>query len=531
MSSRVVLVVDDEESFRSLCAAQLRRRLDVEVLVAADAEAALDRLRGADVDCVVADYEMPGPDGVEFLRTIRTAHPDLPVLVLTGKGSEDVASEAFRAGATDYLRKRADSTVFEVLARRVERAVAEAAARREARRARTRFQAAIDALDDVLYVLDEDGRFELWNDALTEVTGYGDDEVREADPTDLFVPEDRDRVAEAVARVLDGESVTVEVRVLTAEGRRVPYELTGARLATDDGESLGVCGVGRDVSTRRRLERELDAVLDRVTDAFVGLDRDLRFAYVNDRAAELLGREPDALLGERVVDALPFARRTKAYGEVVRAMETRTEVDVEEYVPELDAWFELTAYPDATGVSVYFREVDDDRRPSGDVRVALDRVTDAFLALDDEWRFTYINGRGEELVGLTREEALGEVLWDCFPDAVGTRFEDEYRRAVETGEPVSFREYYPPLGTGFDVRAYPSANGLSVYFREWDGDTDGAVGRDADAERGFGSDSDPAPGPGPGSGSDPGSDPGSGSGRDPGTDPDSGDGWSGDGPR
>ena len=97
---------------------------------------------------------------------------------------------------------------------------------------------------------------------------------------------------------------------------------------------------------------------------------------------------------------------------------------------------------------------------------ALGRMTDAVFALDDDWRVTYLNDHAEELLGADTSELLGEALWDAFPEARETTFYREYRRAVAEQEPVSFEEYYDPLGTWFSVRAYPSETGLTVYFRD-----------------------------------------------------------------
>ncbi len=116
-----VLHVDDGADFADLTATYLEResdRLDVET--ATDPVAALDRLDG--VDCVVSDYDMPDVDGIEFLDAVREDRPDLPFILFTGKGSEEVASEALRRGATDYLRKGGTER-YELLANRIENAV------------------------------------------------------------------------------------------------------------------------------------------------------------------------------------------------------------------------------------------------------------------------------------------------------------------------------------------------------------------------------------------------------------------------
>lgn len=96
----------------------------------------------------------------------------------------------------------------------------------------------------------------------------------------------------------------------------------------------------------------------------------------------------------------------------------------------------------------------------------LESITDAFFALDREWRFTYINDQSERVMSRTRADLLGRSFWDEFPATVGSTFEREYRRAVDGESVVTFEEFYPPLNVWVEVRAYPSPNGLSVYFRD-----------------------------------------------------------------
>jgi len=94
------------------------------------------------------------------------------------------------------------------------------------------------------------------------------------------------------------------------------------------------------------------------------------------------------------------------------------------------------------------------------------RITDAFFAVDSDWRFTYVNEQAERLLGQAANGLVGESVWEQFPEAVDSTFEEEYRRAMRTQASVSFEEYYPPLDTSFAVEAYPSETGLSVYFRD-----------------------------------------------------------------
>jgi PAS domain S-box-containing protein len=91
-------------------------------------------------------------------------------------------------------------------------------------------------------------------------------------------------------------------------------------------------------------------------------------------------------------------------------------------------------------------------------------VTDAFYTVDQEWRFTYVNPEAERLQQRTRAELLGRSVWEVFPEAVGTVFDEAFHRAVETGETATFESYYPPLDLWVAVRVFPSDDGLAVYF-------------------------------------------------------------------
>lgn len=96
----------------------------------------------------------------------------------------------------------------------------------------------------------------------------------------------------------------------------------------------------------------------------------------------------------------------------------------------------------------------------------LESTTDSVFVIDRDWRISYINQRGRDAVAQGRDIS-GQVLWDVFPEAVGSEFDLAYRRALETGEPEHFEAFYPPLGRWFEVHAYPEANeGLVIFFRD-----------------------------------------------------------------
>jgi PAS domain S-box-containing protein len=97
----------------------------------------------------------------------------------------------------------------------------------------------------------------------------------------------------------------------------------------------------------------------------------------------------------------------------------------------------------------------------------LEAMPAGLYSLDRDWRFAHVNAEAERLLGRTRDELLGQVIWEAFPAAVNSIFEDSYRRAVTTGEPVAFDAHYPaPLDGWYELSAWPTPDGLSVYFIE-----------------------------------------------------------------
>ncbi|MDC9822756.1 PAS domain-containing protein [Devosia sp. ZB163] len=100
------------------------------------------------------------------------------------------------------------------------------------------------------------------------------------------------------------------------------------------------------------------------------------------------------------------------------------------------------------------------------LRQTLESISDAFFLLDKDWRFSFLNGEAQMLLGRRHQDLEGRTIWDEFPQTVGSMFETSYRRAMADDRSVRFQEYFPPLAKWFDVDAHPTPEGLAVYFRD-----------------------------------------------------------------
>ena len=107
-----------------------------------------------------------------------------------------------------------------------------------------------------------------------------------------------------------------------------------------------------------------------------------------------------------------------------------------------------------------------ERRALADRAALLESITDAFFALDQDWRFTYVNQRALDYYGKCRDELLGRSIWEVFPAAAGTMLHEQYEKALRTQCSAAFETKSVLTGRWVDIRAYPTGQGLAVYFRD-----------------------------------------------------------------
>jgi PAS domain S-box-containing protein len=311
-----VLVVDDEPSYPDLVARHLEEadpRLSVET--AASVEEGLEAVESGAIECVIADYDFPRTDGIEFLRRVRDRDPDLPFVLVTGKGTEAVASEAISAGVTDYFRKRQFPDQFPILANRVTNAVSAYRAEQaltERRRELETYAHMLDAMLESAALYDEDECFRYVNENLAEWYGRPREEL--IGEESLLIPKVREeREGDPFEGLWSGERTELSGRIggeFPGQGRAVleysfsPLEIEGA--------IDGLVGVTRDVTERHRHEQELQRAFEEYQELFDGmndtgwvLDMDGEIIAVNEAAVETLGYTEEELCSMTPADFDP----------------------------------------------------------------------------------------------------------------------------------------------------------------------------------------------------------------------------------
>jgi len=270
-----VLHVDDDRSFTAITADFLSVEDDRFVVRSdADAAAALDRLATEAVDCVVSDYEMPGMDGLAFLSRVRERWPDLPFVLFTGRGSEEVAAEAISAGVSDYLQKGGTDR-YPLLATRITTLVEKYRLTRELATTRRRYELVGTVAADAFFEWDVRTDAVWRSDGYARLFGYDADEV--GDSFDWWVerlhPDDREQVAARLDATFSAGSDRYEDRFRFRLGDGSYGHVSArAHVMYDDGEPTTVTGALTDRSESRQRERELERANARLELALEGTE-------------------------------------------------------------------------------------------------------------------------------------------------------------------------------------------------------------------------------------------------------------------
>jgi len=294
-----ILHVDDEPDFTDLAATYLQREDDrFSVHTERSASDGLDRLADERFDCIISDYDMPGRDGIEFLEAVRDDHPELPFILFTGRGSEEVASEAISTGVTDYLQKDTGTEQYAILRNRVVNAVDRHRVDRERQRMRERMELALEVTDSVIFEVDPDTGDLRSHGAMgavfDEPSGAG---TNRADFVERAVhPEDRDRLHDLFGRLQRGESEydVIDYRTNPAVGRQRWMRGHAYYESNDEPRIVGFATDVTEQKTRERRLRELNERFDHLAEAvpeglFIVAADYSETLYVNSAAKELYG--------------------------------------------------------------------------------------------------------------------------------------------------------------------------------------------------------------------------------------------------
>nr|WP_319537726.1 PAS domain S-box protein [uncultured Methanospirillum sp.] len=286
-----VLLVDDEPVLLDIGRMFLEKLDDFQIHVAQSGREALSKLQAGEYDAVVSDYEMPNMSGIMLLREVRSSWPDLPFILFTGRGREEIVIEALNSGADFYLQKGGDPRAqFTELAHKIKKAVSTRSASTKLRESEATFRQFFESAGEAIFILDHDRIVDSNQRGIT-LLGRDRETVISTAPSQISTPVQPDGLTAKdlfelnIFRALSGEIPVFEWQFTRPDGSIIDTAVTMSQIDIH-GHTL-LQAIVRDISARKREEKS--RMLNEIRlEAMIGLYaiRDKSLKEITDFALE-----------------------------------------------------------------------------------------------------------------------------------------------------------------------------------------------------------------------------------------------------
>jgi len=446
MALYTVLYVDDEPDLLLLGKTFLEKLGDIDIDTQESAPEGLAALRKKPYDAIISDYQMPEVDGLAFLKAVRSEFGDLPFILFTGRGREDVVIEAINSGADFYLQKGGDiRSQFAELSHKINMAVGRNRALHALHDSEKRLISLFHASPIHQLVTDySSGRIIDINDRyLTDLKIPRTESIGKTVEELGLIPDPRQFLAIRQKLEQDGVVRNAELLVHRLDGRTFTT-LTSMTRVQVPGQDL-VYTQSMDITARKSVHNTIDALLNAPPDVSMLLDTEGTILAVNQAASTRFRTPVDDLVGKNAYTLLSSGLADLRRDKIDEAARTKSPLIFLD--DRTGRTYENHVYPipgpdgDVVTLAVYSRDITDENRAKEALheseekyRLIVENSKDTIYIYRNN-RLLYINQRGEDLTGYTRAELMGRDLWEFLHPEDRARLQTSAARRI-AGEQI-----------------------------------------------------------------------------------------------
>jgi PAS domain S-box-containing protein len=319
------IYVDDEEALLEISKEFLELEGDISVDTASSVENALKLLSKATYDAIISDYQMPGTDGIQFLKRIRSEGMDIPFILFTGRGREEVVIEALKSGADHYIKKGGEPRAqYAELANLVRQTVRRKQAEEAIHYNDIRFRALVESTRDLVTIIDHAGRIVYTSPSTRGVLGFELEDVEGRLVFDYIHPDDRfiEEIIRSSNNGGDG-GLPLEFRLLAKDGGYRWFRASAKGYVSSKGQHQIILYAWY-IDDRKKAEDDLLArdsayhsIMENLEEMVFILDEAGRFLMVNKTLCDFFGRSRESLLGMSASELATPERRDAIISVVV----------------------------------------------------------------------------------------------------------------------------------------------------------------------------------------------------------------------
>ncbi|MFD2515192.1 PAS domain S-box protein [Pontibacter locisalis] len=350
------------------------------------------------------------------------------------------------------------------------------------------YRALVEHGTDMTTLLDSERKVLYSNGSALRDFGYEPGYLVSKDVFSFLHPEDTLKATEALLKLFNGGKHVYlpELRFRTIDGTYRWIEATVSnQLHNPSVEALVVSSrdITERIESRRRIEeseQRFKSLFENHVDAAVFQDSHGIIVDVNPATLSLLGMQKQEIINKSFSEFLPAEAASVCEQSIKEAL-GGSAIRFQIAIPSSDSgeyYFDVIKIPvkvsgETIGVHSILRNMTDAHsyrktieKQSVELNSILESITDAFFALDREWRFTYVNTVFADHEGYKKEEMIGRCIWELFPKLTSSKFREECSVTAATGSASHFEESYAHSGVTYQFSIYPSAEGVSVYFTD-----------------------------------------------------------------
>ncbi|MES2576250.1 MAG: PAS domain S-box protein [Bacteroidota bacterium] len=357
--------------------------------------------------------------------------------------------------------------------------------------------------NDFSCIANTEGYFEITNSSFNKVLGYSLNELAIKPFIDFVHPDDIAATLEAYDQLKSGATVIHFInRYRKKDGNYLWFEWN----ATPNPITGKLYCIARDFTERKVAEDESAKANKRFSSIFnfspvaisITDPSDGRFIQVNDAFCKTTGYDRESLIGKKSVDVKIIDTELreklitqimsqgnkrkdiegtlkKPNGEVLEVLYRVEKIEIDSQPCFVSALIDITERKKTEEELSKLNEdleqrvierTEDVVKALKENTIILESIGDAFFAVDNQWTVTYWNRIAERDLSVLKKDIVGKNLWDIFSDSIDSQSYRKYHEAVVTNQVVHFEDYYFALNRWYEISAYPSENGLSVYFKD-----------------------------------------------------------------
>ena len=402
-------------------------------------------------DIILADYMLPGFNGIAALSIARATCPGVPFIFVSATLGEEVAIETLKSGATDYVLKRRLMRLvpsIERALREVQERIDRKAAQAQRQESEARFRMMADTAPVMILMSDTDKLCDYFNQVWLDFTGRTLAQEMGIGWMESIHPDDLQQFLDGCTAAFDARvDYRFESRLRRSDGEYRWVLGTGVPRYRPDRTFAGYIASCIDISDRKLAEQEramalsreqaarkqaeetaqallsanarITNIIESITDAFVAFDSNGNYTYINHKALELLGKSQVELLGKNIWEIYPWAMELPSYKMLAKALAEKVMVEYEEFVPLWNKWLNVRCYPSHSGLSAYIQDVSDRKQAEAALKASQEKLRMlaesnliGILFGDVDGGISEANDEFLRLVGYRREQLQrGELRW------------------------------------------------------------------------------------------------------------------------